>query len=123
MSGRKPRRHDCGEHGWLTAGEIAERAGLSYSAINDRLRRGVKGAALLAPATPHVRRRGTAVTAWTDKGMHTCGSITIAAALRIVRLWPDRPPSVAQLRETFGVSRATAYRWRAAWIDELGLAA
>lgn len=120
--GRKPRRHDCGEHGWLTAREIAEHTGLTETTIHNRIARGIKGAALLAP---HDRfaSRARARTQWTDKGMHTAGTITLAVALRLVRMFPDHPPSVQQLQDKFGVCRATAYRWRAAWLDELGLAA
>lgn len=42
-------------------------------------------------------------------------NITLTAALRMVRMYGDRMPSVAQLRADFGVSRATAFGWRAAF--------
>lgn len=42
-------------------------------------------------------------------------NITLTAALRMVGMYGDRMPSVAQLRADFGVSRATAFRWRAAF--------
>lgn len=52
-------------------------------------------------------------------GWPECGrqNITITTALRLVRMYGDRLPSVAQLRADFGVSRATAFRWRAAFRD------
>lgn len=47
---------------------------------------------------------------------HAGGSVCKAAvtALRIVRKY-RRQPTVAQLRQDFGMSRGTAYRWLAAW--------
>lgn len=36
-------------------------------------------------------------------------------ALRIAREFRDRQPTVAELMARHGMSRATAYRWRAAW--------
>lgn len=47
-------------------------------------------------------------------------NITLTAALRMVRMYGDRIPSVAQLRADFGVSRATAFRWRAAFREAMG---
>lgn len=46
-------------------------------------------------------------------------NITITTALRIVRRYGDHLPTVAQLRADFGVSRATAFRWRAAFRDAM----
>lgn len=54
-------------------------------------------------------------------GWPECGrqNITITTALRLVRMYGDRVPSVSQLRADFGVSRATAFRWRAAFRDAI----
>lgn len=41
----------------------------------------------------------------------------IELALRVVRAYPNRMPTVDSLQRTFGMSRATAYRWRAALLD------
>lgn len=46
-----------------------------------------------------------------------CQHQGITFALRLVRAYGSRVPSVNELRSTFGVSRATAYRWRAALAD------
>ncbi|WP_440565664.1 hypothetical protein ACSYAO_002571 [Stenotrophomonas sp. STK16_22] len=46
-------------------------------------------------------------------------NLTLTAAVRMVRMYGDRVPSVAQLRADFGVSRATAFRWRAAFRDAI----
>lgn len=46
-------------------------------------------------------------------------NITITVAIRLVRKYGDRLPSVKALRDDFGVSRATAFRWRAAFRDGL----
>jgi hypothetical protein len=40
---------------------------------------------------------------------------TLYTACRIAQLFPDSPPTVDSLRLAFGMSRATAYRWIAAW--------
>ena len=42
---------------------------------------------------------------------------TLTTAIRLVRMYGNRVPTVEALRSDFGVSRATAYRWRAAFIE------
>ena len=44
-------------------------------------------------------------------------STTLSCAIRLVRAYGDRVPTVEQLQRDFEVSRATAYRWRAAFKD------
>lgn len=48
------------------------------------------------------------------------GESQFEIALRVSRRFPVLPdgqiPSIAVLREEFGMSRATAYRFRAAWL-------
>jgi hypothetical protein len=43
-------------------------------------------------------------------------------AFRISAAFPSAIPSVAQLRDHFGMSRATAYRWIAAMKESRGVA-
>ncbi|WP_329859385.1 hypothetical protein [Stenotrophomonas hibiscicola] len=62
------------------------------------------------PADHHHNR----APGWPDWGRQ---NLTLTAALRMVRTYGNRIPSVAQLRADFGVSRATAFRWRAAFRD------
>ena len=39
-------------------------------------------------------------------------NVTLALAVKLVRRYGDRVPSVEQIQRDFEVSRATAYRWR-----------
>lgn len=65
------------------------------------------------PADHHHNRE----PGWPEWGRQ---NITLTAALRMVRMYGDRIPSVAQLRADFGISRATAFRWRAAFREAMG---
>lgn len=40
---------------------------------------------------------------------------TAVLALLIAKRFGGKKPTVDQLRDAFGMSRATAFRWRAAW--------
>lgn len=44
----------------------------------------------------------------------------ISFGIRLALAFPTRAPTVDELRSAFGVSRATAYRWRRAWLDAHG---
>ena len=44
-------------------------------------------------------------------------ALSLIVAVRIARRYTHRTPTVADLREQFGMSRATAYRWIAALRD------
>lgn len=48
---------------------------------------------------------------------------TLTLALRLVRRYGQRVPTVAQLMNDFSVCRATAYRWRAAFVEAMEAAA
>lgn len=39
----------------------------------------------------------------------------ILTAIRVAKRYGGKCPTVAQLQADFGMSRASAYRWRAAW--------
>lgn len=40
-------------------------------------------------------------------------------SLRIALAFPTKPPSLEALQARFGMSRASAYRWRKAWIEAM----
>lgn len=60
---------------------------------------------------------------------HVCGqagfpspfsqNATLTIALRMVRSYGSSIPTIAMLQADFGLSRATAYRWRRAFCDSL----
>lgn len=47
--------------------------------------------------------------------------VSIVTACRIADRFRQRLPTVAELRDAFGMSTATAYRWRAALAEARGL--
>jgi transposase len=103
--------HDCGRHGHLTADQIAKKAGVSTATVYGRRARGIRGEALCERPVWRGRTSGTYRNAChlDERG----GALQIAC--RIARMFGTRTPSVAALRNQFGMSRATAYRWVAAW--------
>lgn len=46
---------------------------------------------------------------------HVSPCVRVIQALRIAQQFGNKRPTIKGLRESFGMSRATAYRWRAAW--------
>lgn len=120
---RKRLVYDCGAAGMLNSSEIALRAGVKLAAINRRIHEGVRGEALLAPS----RRGHDSWSARRANGTrdyrefcHSNGNSKLVFALQVVREFGATPPSVEQLVSRFAMSRATAYRWRAAWLDVYG---
>ena len=106
------RLHDCGPHGRLTAKQIAALAGISRGMVSIRISSGLRGEALVAPAKRGVRLPGDYTVS-----VGTIGHIGIHVAVRLAVSHRDRAPTIAHLRDQYGMSRATAYRWRAAFID------
>jgi hypothetical protein len=49
--------------------------------------------------------------------------LTVVLSLRITKRFSGKRPTVQQLRDAFGMSRATAFRWVAAWDAVYGVAA
>lgn len=47
-------------------------------------------------------------------------AVQMMIAFRILASFPNRAPSHAELMERFGMSRATAFRWRASLIEARG---
>lgn len=48
-------------------------------------------------------------------------SATMTIAFLIMAKWPQRTPRIEELRSEYGMSRATAYRWRRALTDARGM--
>lgn len=111
--------HDCGKHGRLTVAQIAGIAGVSANSIYCRIRMGVAGEKLCESRTAR-KSQGRKVS-YRGQDIHTVGSVNIAVAVTIARAYTTRPPSIDQLRNRFQMSRATAYRWRAAFVDAMGI--
>lgn len=97
----KCRRYDCGKAGKLTAHEIALRVGITVEAARCRVRSGLRGDALAAPAYEALRRNRV-----------ECRSPLMRKALRIARQFPDRVPSRRELREAYPMSDAAAGKWQ-----------
>lgn len=63
-------------------------------------------------------KRGTHYTENLYTGTPGCSTHSHAFVACRMALWfPNTPPTVAQLMHQFGMSRATAYRWRRAMLD------
>ena len=46
-------------------------------------------------------------------------NLALVVALRMVRFYGKRVPTVQELQADFNIHRATAYRWRAAFTESL----
>ena len=116
---RIAKRFDCGAAGKLTVADIARATGLTTGGVHDRIARGWRGEQLVAgrcaPKPPAETFRGRAHL---PEG---CAAIYLGVC--VARRFGDKVPSVDALREQFGVCRATAYRWRAAYAAALGVCA
>ena len=51
-----------------------------------------------------------------------CANGSLFIAVKIARRFREKEPTVPSLMDVFGMSRATAYRWVAAWKAANGLA-
>lgn len=116
---RPARRFDCGSHGPLTVAEMIKVSGLSESSIRNRIARGVVGDRLIAPRQQGVRGNVDYV-----EGLHLDSvAANLHKAILIGRDFAARVPTVHELKNKYGMSRATAYRWRAAIAAANGVAA
>lgn len=112
-------KHDCGQHGWLTVKQIHKRTGVPERTIRDRVQRGVTGDELMRARIG--ARETRSETTYRDAAVRTGGVGTIELAVRVARAFPCRVPTVKELQSMFGMHRATAYRWREAFIDAMGV--
>src|SRR5690606_36920096 len=97
--------YDCGKFGWLTAKQIAAIAGTSKTAIYKRLDAGVRGDALCD-------RR------WANQSKVRRDSPprrhSLVLALRIATLFPDRLPTLEEIKALRTMSDQNAQVWRQA---------
>jgi hypothetical protein len=98
-------KYDCGQHGRLTVKQIAVTAKITPQAVTRRLRSGMKGEALCAPRdafrTPKVR----------------CLKPVIRTAVKLARLYPDRPPTLDEIQQAHPMCLRNAVNWRRAFAE------
>lgn len=97
------RRFDCGRFGKLTANEIARIVGMSREGAWQRIRSGIVGAELCAPKHEGLRQ----VKA-------PCSRPTILVAMKLARAYPDKQPTLAQIKRVHPMTDRNAMRWRQA---------
>jgi hypothetical protein len=126
--GKAPARFNLLPLGWLTVEEIHRRYRVNPNTFRARYARGLRSVAdLLAPPKKYRRTGPARAETYRTRVAHVppsdgkggvVGTAYIAAM--IARRWPSRPPLVAELVEALGMNRATAYRWRAAFLAAHG---
>lgn len=123
MAGKIAKRHDCGKHGMLTAKEIGLIAGLHEQSVHQRITRGVRGEALCERYDRSVARAKACETFRSGMPIDPNSSGVMFIAMRIASAFPHRAPTAEELMTKYGMHKATAYRWRRAWLDSMGVAA
>lgn len=93
-----PQLHDCGHGLLLTAKQIASHTGLTRAAVSQRLRKGMQGAALIAP-----------------KGLRRApAKASLRTAVMLARAFPDRVPSLKEIQRVVPMCNSSAIEYRAA---------
>lgn len=123
MAGKPYAKLDCGRFGVLPYAQIATLAGISIKAVYQRKRRGISGEALCARVDRGQCRRNARPSYRHGLNIDPNSQGALYTAIRVAQAYPKSVPSVAQLMSHFGMQRATAYRWRRAWLDASGLLA
>lgn len=115
--GRKAALHDAGKYGKHTVASMAKLAKRSPSAMRKRMNE----LGLTPEQAIEYKRTGPVVKRAPDyrENLHHDGTVTLIFAIRLARAYPNDPPTVPQLMARFHVSRATAYRWRSAFLEVL----
>lgn len=116
MRGIKPKLYDCGQHGMLTAKQIASMSGASATAIHKRLENGLRGEQLLARRLPSHKNSGQRREFWSARKPYQSRAFEFAIA--VLRSFPadgQRSPTREWLMDRYGMSRAQAYRYIAAY--------
>lgn len=99
--GRKPeRKYDCGKYGRLSRSQIATVAGITNTAVRQRINSGYTGERLCLPAKAGFSKRGV-----------VCRSTMVIAA-KIARQFPDRVPSVPEIMQVHPMAKSTARNWQ-----------
>lgn len=96
-------RYDCGKYGRLTVTEIALRLGMSRQAVLKRIEHGWRGERLLLPK--HATRTEIRRNCPPPKRM-------LVAALRIAHRYPDRLPTLEEIKAIQPMSDHYALTWR-----------
>lgn len=97
------RRFDCGRHGKLSAKQIALMAGMSREGVWQRVKAGFKGEALCAPKHESLRRAKEA-----------CKRPVVVVAMKLAKAFPDKVPSLAEIKRVHPMCDRSAMRWRQA---------
>lgn len=121
--GKHARRHDCGQHGRLTVHEISQLSGVSKSRIYNRIRQGVQAEALCAKAvlaSTRARKRTQSHDYRDNCDLHVAMACQAQVGIRLALRYGRHAPTAAHLMADYGMSRATAYRMRRAYLDALG---
>lgn len=99
--GRAPeRKYDCGKYGRLSRSQIATVAGISTTAVAQRIRSGYTGERLCIPAKSGYAKRGV-----------VCRSTMLIAA-KIARQFPDRVPTFKEIMRVHPMAESTARNWQ-----------
>lgn len=106
------RTFDCGRHGELTARQIASKAKITKEAVWARVNSGVTGADLCAPKHDGLR-----------KVRVKCSRSVVVVAMKLARKYPDRVPTLKQIRRVHPMGERNAMRWRQAMKETLEKAA
>ena len=106
---RAGKSYDCGPHGMLRVPEIAALAGLCADTVRYRIKAGLSGEALCAPAWEPLRNRN----------LQPSGRHVAVVACKLGRAFPDRVPSITEIQAVRPMSRASAVRWRQVWREAL----
>lgn len=102
--GRAAPTYDCGSYGRMTIAQMAKLAGVSVRTIEGRMYRGA-------------RREALVVAKLRPKHGPTTPVIGIACIL--AARFPNRVPTVKEIRKARPMSLAVAYRWQRAWREAL----
>ncbi|MFD0738268.1 hypothetical protein ACFQZQ_03055 [Lysobacter koreensis] len=105
--------HACGRHGKLTARQIADLAGVCVETIRARIKAGVVGPSLVAPAWDSKRGQVKA----------QCRRPALLTACKLARAFPDRVPNTREIQALQPMSRSSALRWQQGYRDALKVTA